>query len=132
MSMKRLLSILSLLLFAVSCGSQTKKLEGAPQVVQPVQYTFTIKNVYPHSTQSYTQGLQYVDGVLWEGTGEYGHSRLMRTDLATGKILEKSENPKDEFGEGITLLGDKIYQLTWLNGKMHIYDRKSLAHLAVQ
>jgi glutamine cyclotransferase len=54
----------------------------------------------------------------------------MRIDLATGKALTSKENSANEFGEGITLLGDKIYQLTWLNGKMHIYDRKTLAHLS--
>ena len=113
----------------VSCGGAVRKV-AAPQAVEPQFYTYRVVAEYPHSRTSYTQGLQFIDGELWEGTGEYGHSRLMRTDLATGKILEKSENPKDEFGEGITLLGDKIYQLTWLNGKMHIYDRKSLAHLA--
>ena len=130
MSMKRLLSILSLLLFAVSCGSQTKKLEGAPQVVQPVQYTFTIKNVYPHSTQSYTQGLQYVDGVLWEGTGEWGESRLQKCELESGKVEVLKSLPRSEFGEGITLLGERIYQLTWQNGVMHIYDRRSLREIA--
>jgi glutamine cyclotransferase len=67
---------------------------------------------------------------MWEGTGEYGNSRIMRIDLATGKALTSKENSANEFGEGITLLGDKIYQLTWLNGKMHIYDRKTLAHLS--
>ena len=122
--MKRLLSILSLLLFAVSCGSQTKKLEGAPQLVQPVQYTFTIKNVYPHSTQSYTQGLQYVDGVLWEGTGEWGESRLQKCDLESGKVEVLKSLPRSEFGEGITVLGDRVYQLTWTNGIAHEYNLK--------
>jgi glutamine cyclotransferase len=85
---------------------------------------------YPHSRTSYTQGLQFIDGVMWEGTGEYGHSRVMRTDFSTGKILASKANAIDEFGEGITVLGDKVYQLTWLNGKMHIYDRKTLRHIA--
>ncbi|MBR2026080.1 MAG: glutaminyl-peptide cyclotransferase [Alistipes sp.] len=127
--MKRIVTILIAFAVLVSCGGAGRKV-AAPQAVEPQFYTYRVVAEYPHSRTSYTQGLQFIDGELWEGTGEYGHSRLMRTDLATGKILEKSENPKDEFGEGITLLGDKIYQLTWLNGKMHIYDRKSLAHLA--
>ncbi len=93
-------------------------------------YTYQVVAEYPHLRTSYTQGLQFVDGELWEGTGENGDSHLMRTDLATGKILNKVSLPSDEFGEGITVLGNKIYQLTWLNGKMHIYDRKSLKRLA--
>jgi glutamine cyclotransferase len=98
-------------------------------VVEPQLYAYQIVAEYPHSRTSYTQGLQFVDGELWEGTGEYGRSQLLRTDLASGKVLQSKKLSKEEFGEGITVLGDKIYQLTWLNGKLHIYDRKSLALL---
>ena len=112
----------------VSC-SGTQKRGTTPQVVEPTFYTYHIVAEYPHSRTSYTQGLQFVEGELWEGTGEYGKSRLLRTELATGKILESKSISQYEFGEGITLLGDKIYQLTWLNGKLHIYDRKTLTHL---
>ena len=81
---------------------------------------------FSHQTDAYTQGLQFVDGLMWEGTGEYGSSRLQYTDLATGVTTVVAKLPDDHFGEGITLLGDKIYQLTWLNGVMHIYDRATL------
>ena len=120
--MKKIVTIFILLLFATACGSQTKRLEGAPQVVEPVKYTFAVKNVYPHSTDSYTQGLQYVDGVLWEGTGEWGESRLQKVDLESGKVEVLAQLPRSEFGEGITVLGDKVYQLTWTNGVAHTYD----------
>ena len=80
-----------------------------------------------HQTDAYTQGLQFVDGLMWEGTGEYGSSRLQYTDLTTGKSTVVARLPEDHFGEGITLLGDKIYQLTWLNGVMHIYDRATFS-----
>ena len=123
--MKRFTTILIAISTLISCGGAGRKVT-TPQAVEPQFYTYRVVAEYPHSRTSYTQGLQFVDGELWEGTGEYGHSRLMRTDLATGKILAKSDNSAKEFGEGITVLGDKIYQLTWLNGKMHIYDRKSL------
>ena len=86
-------------------------------------------NIFDHQTDAYTQGLQFVDGLLWEGTGEYGGSRLQYTDLTTGKSRVVATLPKEHFGEGITLLGDKIYQLTWQNGVMHIYDRKSYKRL---
>ena len=127
--MKYFIVILMALTTLVSCGGVRKKSTSAPSA-EPRFYTYEVVVEYPHSRTSYTQGLQFVDGELWEGTGEYGHSRILRTELSSGKILQSQANPKDEFGEGITVLGDKIYQLTWINGKMHIYDRKTLKHLA--
>ena len=127
--MKQFAIILIAFATLVSCGGVRKKSTTA-QAVEPTFYTYEIVAEYPHLRTSYTQGLQFVDGEMWEGTGEYGRSRILCTDLVTGKILASHANPKEEFGEGITILGDKIYQLTWLNGKLHIYDRKSLAHLA--
>ena len=134
--MKHFLTILTAFATLISCGGTPKKTtssqgeSSAPQRVEPQFYTYQVVAEYPHSRSSYTQGLQFIDGELWEGTGEYGRSKLLRTDLATGKALQSQANPKDEFGEGITVLGDKIYQLTWLNGLMHIYDRKTLKLLA--
>ena len=123
--MRVFISILIAFTTLVSCGGVSKKSTPA-QPVEPTFYTYEVVAEYPHSRTSYTQGLQFVDGELWEGTGEYGRSRIMLTELATGKILKSKANSADEFGEGITVLGDKIYQLTWTNGKMHIYDRETL------
>ena len=127
--MKRIVTILIAFATLVSCGGVRKK-SATPQAVEPLFYAYEVVAEYPHLRTSYTQGLQFVDGELWEGTGEYGRSQLLRTDLASGKVLQSKKLSKDEFGEGITVLGDKIYQLTWLNGKMHIYDRKTLTPLA--
>ena len=127
--MKRFVTILIAFATLVSCGGTGKK-SATPQAVEPTFYTYEVVAEYPHLRTSYTQGLQFVDGEMWEGTGEYGHSQLLRTDLATGKVLQSKELSKEEFGEGITVLGDKIYQLTWLNGKMHTYDKATLRHLA--
>ena len=127
--MRGFITILIAFTTLVSCGG-TRKNNTATQTVEPMFYTYEIVAEYPHSRTSYTQGLQFIDGELWEGTGEYGSSRILRTELTTGKILESKAISKEEFGEGIAVLGDKIYQLTWLNGKLHIYDRKTLKHLA--
>ena len=127
--MKRFTAILIAFTTLVSCGGVRKK-STTPQAVEPLFYTYEVVAEYPHLRTSYTQGLQFVDGELWEGTGEYGRSQLLRTDLASGKVLQSRANPKDEFGEGITVLGDRIYQLTWLNGRLHTYDRKTLKHIA--
>lgn len=127
--MKRIVTILIAFAVLVSCGGVRKK-SATPQAVEPLFYTYEVVAEYPHLRTSYTQGLQFVDGELWEGTGEYGRSQLLRTDLASGKVLQSKKLQKDEFGEGITVLGDKIYQLTWLNGKLHTYDKATLRHLA--
>ncbi len=127
--MKRIVTILIAFATLVSCGGVSKK-SAAPQTVEPTFYTYEVVAEHPHLRTSYTQGLQFVDGEMWEGTGEYGRSQLLRTDLATGKVLQSKKFSKEEFGEGITVLGDKIYQLPWLNGKLHIYDKATLRHLA--
>ena len=121
-NMKRLLFAIFLSIFAMACSSQPKRTTAVPQIVEPVKYTYNIKAVYPHDTNSYTQGLQFVDGVLWEGTGEWGKSVLQKVDLQNGKAEVLATLPKSEFGEGITVLGDKVYQLTWTNNKVHVYD----------
>lgn len=127
--MKHFVIILIAFATLISCGGARKK-STTSQAVEPLFYTYEVVAEYPHLRTSYTQGLQLVDGEVWEGTGEYGTSRLLRTDLVTGNVLQSKNLSKEEFGEGITVLGDKIYQLTWLNGKMHIYDRKTLNHIA--
>ena len=121
-NMKRLLFAIFLSIFAMACSSQPNRTTAVPQIVEPVKYTYNIKAVYPHDTNSYTQGLQFVDGVLWEGTGEWGKSVLQKVDLQNGKAEVLATLPKSEFGEGITVLGDKVYQLTWTNNKVHVYD----------
>lgn len=121
-NMKRLLFAIFLSIFAMACSSQPKRTTAVPQIVEPVKYTYNIKAVYPHDTNSYTQGLQFVDGVLWEGTGEWGKSALQKVDLKSGRAEVLATLPKSEFGEGITVLEDKVYQLTWTNNKVHVYD----------
>ncbi|MBQ1213672.1 MAG: glutaminyl-peptide cyclotransferase, partial [Tidjanibacter sp.] len=71
-------------------------------------YGFRVVAELSHSTKAYTQGLQYVDGILWEGTGGYGSSRLTKTDMATGRVLASTDLARTYFGEGITVLGDKV------------------------
>ncbi len=101
--------------------------DGAAQqaaAVEPVEYTYRVKAVYDHPRDAYTQGLQYADGKLWEGTGQYGQSVVRKTDLATGQSETVVRLPRSEFGEGIALLGGKLYQLTWLSNTCHVYDLK--------
>ena len=114
----------------VSCGGTKAKSndnEGAAQspkseVRLAELYDYRVVAEYPHSSSSYTQGLEYKDGVMWEGTGREGRSHLQRIDLSTGKVDVVASLPIDEFGEGITHFRDRIYQLTWLSNKAHVYD----------
>lgn len=118
-------------LLIVGCGSKnsnkgdsdTTTAETEQRVVIAKLYDYNIVAEYPHSTGSYTQGLQYVDGVMWEGTGHEGHSHLQRINLKTGATDIVATLPKDEFGEGITHYKEGIYQLTWLSNKAYFYDK---------
>lgn len=124
--MKRFLAIVLFAGICIGCGGSPKSKQQRPSTpTEPKRYTYEVVATYPHLRTSYTQGLQYVDGVMWEGTGQHGHSRLQSIDLATGKANVIAKLPESEFGEGITLLGDQIYQLTWTNNKAYVYDRHS-------
>jgi glutamine cyclotransferase len=81
--------------------------------------------VLPHDQQAFTQGLDFADGVLYEGTGLYGASSLRRVELESGRVLQQHDLDAAYFGEGISVLGDRIYQLTWQNGVGFVYDRES-------
>lgn len=108
--------------------NQTKKVEKAIYIMAdsaPDIYTFNVINTYPHDKKAYTQGLEYHNGFLYEGTGRNGTSYLRKVELETGKVLQQHDLDAQYFGEGITILHDKIYQLTWKAGKGFIYDLNS-------
>lgn len=80
---------------------------------------------YPHDTSAFTQGLVYHEGYLYEGTGLRGKSSIRKINLKTGNSEKSFKLPKKYFGEGITILKDKIYQLTWKSNIGFVYDLKS-------
>ena len=127
--MKSFIIALAMLASVVACGSQQQKSVAQPQIVQPTTYVCKVKNVYPHSVDSYTQGLQFVDGVMWEGTGEYGSSQIVTYSLGDAEPKVLSKLPRSEFGEGITLLGDELYQITWESNVCHVYNPKTMQKL---
>lgn len=87
----------------------------------PVE-TYEIVKTYPHDPEAFTQGLIFHDGVLYESTGEYGESSIRKVEIETGKILQKKDLAKDYFGEGLTLLNGKFYQITWRENTAFQYD----------
>ncbi len=91
---------------------------------RPEQYGYKIIKTYPHSTSSYTEGLEYHDGVFYESAGDYGNSSLRKVAL-DGKILKQQNIDKKYFAEGITVIGDKIIQLTYKEKVGFEYDKNT-------
>ena len=98
---------------------------ATPVPAIPAPFGYRVVNEYPHDRHAFTEGLAYVDGVLYEGTGLYGESTLRRVDLQTGEVLQTVGLSKEYFGEGISVLGDRIYQLTWKTGICLVLDRET-------
>jgi len=107
-------------------NSRSKILNVNSDVV-PQQMTYQVLENYPHLKTSYTQGLEYYKGYLYEGTGENGHSKLMKINISTGEPVKVIDMDDKYFGEGITILNDKIYQLTYHAKKGFVYDINSFA-----
>lgn len=98
----------------------------ADDMVVPAIMSYDIVNQYPHDPSAFTEGLQYRDGFLFEGTGQYGESEVRKVELTTGKVLQSSKMEPRYFGEGITILNGKIYQLTYREGKGFVYNLETL------
>jgi len=118
-----LLSIISAALLPLTgCGKSPPSEEtNAANTEFPV-YTYDVVNVYPHDPDAFTQGLLFIDKELLESTGVKGQSTLRKVDLKTGRVLKRVEVPAQYFAEGLTVLGNKLFQLTWRSHKGFIYD----------
>ena len=88
----------------------------------PVTYTYEIINEYPHDSNAFTQGLEFHNGYLYESTGLNKESSLRKVELETGKVLKKIDLESKYFAEGMTIVDDKIIQLTWQANQGFIYD----------
>lgn len=104
-----------------SRGEESGQATSSERVIAAL-YDYRVVAEYPHSDGSYTQGLQYVDGVMWEGTGRTGSSFLQRIDLRSGAVDVVAKLSDGEFGEGITHHKGCIYQLTWESHVAHVYS----------
>jgi glutaminyl-peptide cyclotransferase len=109
---------------AIACCLPFLKAQPAPQT--PL-YSYKIVHVYPHDPAAFTQGLEYRDGFLYEGTGLNGKSTIRKVELETGKVLQKTALDAEYFGEGITVLGRRLLELTWRSHKGFEYDRTTFA-----
>lgn len=129
----RILILITLCLMA-GCGSNppaanTNKAANTSTARVPA-YTFDIVKVYPHDPKAFTQGLLFLNGFLYEGTGGRGtdtfRSSLRKVEVETGKVLQKHDVAPEYFGEGIAVIGDKIYQLTWREHTAFVYNLADL------
>ena len=95
----------------------------------PREWGVNVVASYPHDPSAYTQGLTIYDGEMYEGTGQYGRSTLRRVELSTGVVERRKALRPEHFGEGIAVLNDELYQLTWKSGLAFVYDLESFALL---
>lgn len=130
------LRYLSFLLLLISCNNSSSPdydsslpVAKVNNVPPPEPLMFKVEAVYPHDSYAFTQGLEYHDGKLYEGTGEYNRSNLRVDDIKTGKIEKDFLIPdKSIFGEGITVFKNKIYQLTWKSHQVFVYQAGDFNH----
>jgi glutamine cyclotransferase len=85
-------------------------------------YSFEVVNTYPHDPAAFTQGLTFHDGKIYEGTGRNGQSSLRQVELESGELLKRQNLNSRYFGEGITIMDDRVYQLTWQSHIGFVYD----------
>ena len=131
--MKYLLLIASLLI--ISCTNSSPEYDRSlpvPKVnnipaAAPIM--FKVQAVYPHDPNAFTQGLEFYKGKLYESTGNFGQSNLRIVNIKTGAIEKDYLIPDSSvFGEGITIFKNKIYQLTWTNNKVFVYNLNDITH----
>ena len=96
----------------------------------PKVYTYKIINEYPHDITSYTQGLEFHNDTLFESTGQLKESKLRKLDYKTGTVLKDLKLADEYFGEGLTILNNKVYQLTWQKGTGFVYDVNTFEKLS--
>ena len=114
--------------FICSCSNTAETPTPTATGAVPV-YTYKVFNTYPHDRDAFTQGLVYADGWLYEGTGLRGHSTLRRVALETGEVLQTRKLPDQFFGEGVTVYGNQVIQLTWQSSVGFVYDKGSFESL---
>lgn len=115
--MRMILTIFIMGFMLLSCGDKDVK-----------EYNVEVVAKYPHDTQSYTQGLFFQDGQMYESTGQFGESTFRKVDIASGEALERLDFSDEYFVEGSVMFADNLYILTWTNRKAFVYDAATLKY----
>ena len=116
----------ALLLTLCTASLQSKAQDPSRQIPR---YTFKVVNQFPHDPSAFTQGFAYLNGFFYEGTGLNGHSSLRKVKVNNGEVVQESDLPAEYFGEGITPLNGKVFQLTWKHGLAFVYDLRTFHQL---
>lgn len=121
--MKRRIPVLLILVLAiVSCrNNKTDEITNTPVIPQPTVMNYQVLKILPHDTSSFTEGLFLMDGAFMESTGLNGKSYLRKNNFA-GEAIQKVRLGDQYFGEGIAMIHNKIYQLTYKEHKVFVYD----------
>ena len=123
-------NIKALVYFEGDTISIKTRIEVASNIV-PKLLKYTIVNTYPHDVDAFTQGFEFFRDTLIESTGQNGKSYIAKIDYKTGKAYKKVAIDQQYFGEGITVINNKIYQLTWQNAEGFIYDANTMKKIKV-
>jgi glutamine cyclotransferase len=108
------------------CNNNGNSDQPAEEGDVPAAISYQIVKEYPHDPKAFTQGLEWRNGQLVEGTGQFGESNVRMVDLASGAVKKEVKNKEEIFGEGVTVLNGKLYQLTWQNRLGYVYDAATL------
>lgn len=129
----RLLFLTVSLALTIACGSPATTPKTNVNTATPANtakkgplpvYGYEIVKSYPHDPKAFTEGLYFKDGFLYESTGEAGQSSIRKVEIESGKVVQKWDLPREDFGEGIAQIGDKIFMLTWQQGIGRVFDAK--------
>jgi glutamine cyclotransferase len=123
---------LLLALTTPACGAaQAPVQNAAPAAAAPAPpvYNYRIVATYPHDPRAFTQGLVFLDGQLYESTGQFGQSTIRRVSIADGRVLQSVALPTAQFGEGIVDWGNQLISITWQGGTGYRWDRATLRQL---
>ena len=126
--------IFFMLTFSISCNNEVddKSANDSPsasEIKEPSSLIFTVLNSMPHDTAAFTQGLEIYNGKFIESTGLNKQSSLRIVEMKSGKVLKQINNEDAVFAEGVTVFNDTIYQLSWQNHQVFLYDAKNFKKL---
>ncbi|MEX0928766.1 MAG: glutaminyl-peptide cyclotransferase [Balneolales bacterium] len=119
--------LVMIILSLVYCRPFHDEAHSALKQPSPVVYDYEVVNIYPHDPEAFTQGLLFHDGYLYESTGRHGQSSLRKVRLETGEVVRQQDVGTDYFAEGLTVMGDQLYQITLSSGTGFIYDLETFA-----
>lgn len=119
------LALVSIGFVAIRCANNAEDNEAATPATQTPVISYTVAGTFPHDTSYFTEGLEFYNGSLIESTGNYGQSKLVQYNHETGQVGKEVKLDEKYFGEGVTVLRDTAYQLTYREGVVQVYDAKT-------